>query len=128
MDDDPAAWEAGSCTASMERFFATLDTATPPGGKFMSHSLLIGAHTEQVLVGIPLEARMSRFGWKHSSANMPSLYFNRTIYVSARFALVLRVPGDTCCRFYCAPVFVYNATVCALTPASPLSSRFNLAF
>lgn len=34
-------------------------------------------------MGIPLDVRMARFGWKHTSASMPSLYLVRTIDVSA---------------------------------------------
>lgn len=83
MADDPVEWESGSLTDAMKRIFAILDINPPPGGKFTSHSLRIGAHTEQVLVGIPLEVRMARFGWENSSQSMPSLYFDRAISVLA---------------------------------------------
>ena len=32
-------------------------------GKFTSHSLRIGSHTEQMLIVVPLEVRLARFGW-----------------------------------------------------------------
>ena len=46
-----------------------------------SHSLRIGAHTEQVLLGVPLEVRKSRSGWAPNSP-MEAVYFNRSIRLS----------------------------------------------
>lgn len=47
----------------MRRSFAVVGVTPPADGKFMSHALRIGAHTEHALIGIPQEARMDRFGW-----------------------------------------------------------------
>jgi hypothetical protein len=55
----------------------------PSHGKYTSHSLRIGAHTEQVLLGIPLPVRLARFGWAAGSDEMASLYFDRTLKTSA---------------------------------------------
>lgn len=46
-----------------------------------SHSLRIGAHTEQVLLGIPLEVRKARFGWSARSP-MESVYLDRDLSTS----------------------------------------------
>lgn len=46
-----------------------------------SHSLRIGAHTEQVLLGVPLEVRKARFGWAPKSP-MEAVYFDRSIPMS----------------------------------------------
>lgn len=83
LSGESEVWEPQSLTAAMTRVFTLLQVSPPPNGKFTSHSLRIGAHTEQVLLGIPLEARMARFGWKHNSASMAALYFDRTITVTA---------------------------------------------
>lgn len=80
---DPMEWVRQDLTDAMTRIFSHLQISPPPGGKHTSYSLRIGSHTEQVLLGIPLEARMARFGWKHSSDSMPALYFDRTIQLSS---------------------------------------------
>jgi hypothetical protein len=49
---------------------------------YSSHSLRIGAHTEQVLLNIPLEVRKARFGWGPNSP-MEAVYFDRSIRLSA---------------------------------------------
>lgn len=54
---------------------ATLMVGHDPAG-LSSHSLRIGSHTEQVLLGIPLEVRKARFGWAVRSP-MGAVYFNR---------------------------------------------------
>lgn len=43
----------------------------------------IGAHTEQVLLGILLETLLARFARGPNSSGMAALYFDRTIRVSA---------------------------------------------
>lgn len=73
----------GGLTRSLQNCLEILQITAPPGGKFTSHSLRIGAHTEQVLLGIPLEVRLSRFGWGPRSDEMASTYFDRTIRVTA---------------------------------------------
>lgn len=74
---------SGGMTRSLLNCLTALDATPPPGGKYTSHSLRIGAHTEQVLLGIPLEVRLSRFGWGPRSEDMAALYFDRTIRVTA---------------------------------------------
>lgn len=72
----------------MQRVLNILRINTPPHGKFKSHSLRIGAHIEQVILGLPLEARMSRFGWGHASNSMVSIYLDRTIlFINSRYLL-----------------------------------------
>lgn len=60
MADDSITWEQQSLTADMQRVFRVLLNAPPPYGKHTSHSIKIGAHTEQVLLVIPLEAILAR--------------------------------------------------------------------
>lgn len=48
---------------ALERCLRHLSITSPPGGAYTSHSSRIGAHTEHVLLGIPLDSRLSRFGW-----------------------------------------------------------------
>lgn len=62
---------------------AMLDISPFPNGNFTSHSVRTGAHTEQFLLFIPLEARLARFGRVSDSAGIASLYFDKTIVVSA---------------------------------------------
>lgn len=69
----------GELSRAMQRVLALVGAEAPPNAKYTSHSLRIGAHTEQVLIGIPYEARLARFGWKHTSGDMAALYFDRTI-------------------------------------------------
>jgi hypothetical protein len=77
---------------SLSRCLASLGVVAPRGGKYTSHSLRVGAHTEQVLLGWPLEVRLARFGWKHSSQEMASLYFDRTIRSTAASAWFFGAP------------------------------------
>jgi site-specific recombinase XerD len=70
-------------THALQRCLDALQVAAPAGCKYSSHSLRIGAHTEQVLLGWPLEVRLARFGWRCSSHEMASLYFDRTIRSTA---------------------------------------------
>ena len=67
----------------LQNCLSEIGVTAPAGGKYTSHSLRIGSHTEQVLMGFPLEARLARFGWGPSSAEMANLYFDRTLQVSA---------------------------------------------
>lgn len=50
--------------------------------KFASHSLHIGAHTEQVQFSTPLAVRMSRIGWIEGNKEMATLYFDWTMRTS----------------------------------------------
>ena len=68
---------------ALRECLAVLNIEAPPGGKYSSHSLRLGAHTEQVLLGIPHEVRLTRFGWGPKSGEMASLYFDRNIRTSA---------------------------------------------
>lgn len=51
-----------------------------PNGKYTTHSIRIGARTEQVLLGLSLEVR---FGWGADSSSMAVLYFDRTVQLTA---------------------------------------------
>ena len=82
MDGDPEQYQKESLTRALQRCLASLELEAPQDGKYTSHSIRIGAHTEQVLLGIPLPVRMSRFGWGKSSEEMATLYFDRTIRTS----------------------------------------------
>lgn len=70
-------------TLALQRCLQAVGVKAPVGGKYTSHSLRIGAHTEQVLLGIPLEVRLARFGWGPRSAEMAATYFDRTVVSSA---------------------------------------------
>ena len=82
MDGEPDGYTKESLTRALSRCLAALKLSAPPEGKYTSHSLHIGSHTEQVLLAIPLAVRMSRFGWGKSSEEMATLYFDRTIRTS----------------------------------------------
>lgn len=81
-------------TDALARCLSLLEIQPPPGGKFTSHSLRIGAHTEQVLLGFPLEVRLARFGWAPSSGSeMAATYFDRSISLSPASFWVFGTPG-----------------------------------
>jgi hypothetical protein len=80
---EPASWQPGKLTAALGRSLQVIRAPTPRHGKFTSHSLRIGAHTEQVLLGYPLAVRLARFGWAPGSEEMASLYFDRTLKTSS---------------------------------------------
>lgn len=82
MSGEPEAYQKESLTRALSRCLDALSITPPADGKFTSHSLRIGAHTEQVLLGIPLPVRMARFGWGKNSEEMATLYFDRTIRTS----------------------------------------------
>lgn len=79
MDGETAVYQTDSMTRALQRCLEQLSIQPPPGGKFTSHSLRIGAHTEQVLLSITLPVRMALFGWGKSSDDMANLFFDRTI-------------------------------------------------
>lgn len=83
LPGEPSAWRTTMLTEALRRCLTSLDLAPPPHGKFTFHSLRIGAHTEQILLGIPLEVRLGRFGWGVRSQEMAALYFDRTIRTTA---------------------------------------------
>jgi hypothetical protein len=83
MAGEPATWQSGKLTAALYRSLQVIHAPTPRHGKFTSHSLRIGAHTEQVLLGYPLAVRLARFGWAPGSEEMASLYFDRTLKTSS---------------------------------------------
>lgn len=76
---------AGEALSSREVTTVIRNAALRLGGgdpdSLSSHSLRIGAHTEQVLLGVPLEVRKSRFGWAPNSP-MEAVYFDRSIRLS----------------------------------------------
>lgn len=83
LSGDQVQWRPGCLDASLQRVLRKLDIRAPLHYKFTSHSLRIGSHTEQVLLGIPLEVRLARFGWSSTSQEMASLYFDRTLRTTA---------------------------------------------
>ena len=83
MPGEPELQVPQSLSRCLERVCALLSITPPPHGKYSSHSLRIGAHTEQVLLGIPLEARKARFGWSPGNVEQPSTYFDRSLRTSA---------------------------------------------
>lgn len=82
----------GLLSDALSRCLQVLHITPPDGAKYTSHSLRIGAHTEQVLLGIPLEVRLARFGWSPKSNDMPSTYFDRTIKLSPASYWVFGIP------------------------------------
>lgn len=76
---EPEEYQKESLSRALKRCLQLLSIRPPPEGKFTSHSLRLGAHTEQVLLAIPLPVRMARFGWGKTSEDMATLYFDRTI-------------------------------------------------
>lgn len=76
-------WPRQGLTRAVKVVLQEVGVDPPAGGKFTSHSLRIGAHTEQLLIGLPLEVRLARFGWGPNSQEMAALYFDRTIQVTA---------------------------------------------
>lgn len=75
----PDEYQKESLSRALQRCLAALEIVPPPGEKYTSHSLRIGAHSEQVLLGTPLPIRMARFGWGKSSEDMANIYFDPTI-------------------------------------------------
>jgi hypothetical protein len=74
-------WQPGSLSNALQRNLHAVTRCPPPGTTWTSHSLRIGAHTEQTLLGlpVPVEVRKARFGWGLDSDDMTSLYFDRQI-------------------------------------------------
>lgn len=83
LPGEQVAWTSGLMTRCLRNCLNALGVSDPPFAKYSSHSLRIGAHTEQVLLGIPLEVRLSRFGWGPRSGEMAATYFDRTIQISS---------------------------------------------
>lgn len=71
----------GALNLSLYNCLFARETAAPPHGNCMSHSLRIWLHTEQILLLIPLEVRLAKFEWPRSQ-EMASLYSERTISLS----------------------------------------------
>lgn len=59
----------------LQKCLSEIEFTAPAGGKYTSHSLMIGAHTEQVLTGLPLEARLARFSWVLQARRRPISIF-----------------------------------------------------
>jgi hypothetical protein len=80
---EPPAWSSGSLTSALRRSCARLPPGLPESNThYSSHSLRIGAHTEQVLLGVPVEVRKARFGWAPASP-MEAVYFDRSMCLSS---------------------------------------------
>lgn len=75
-------WLQRSLTDALLRQLSLLGLSAPIHGNYTSHSLRIGAHTEQLLLVILLEVRLSLFSWVPRSQEMSALYFDRTIDTS----------------------------------------------
>jgi hypothetical protein len=60
-------WQPGSLSNALQRSLHAVARGPPPGTTWTSHSLLIGAHTEQTLLGLPVEVRKARFGWAQTA-------------------------------------------------------------
>lgn len=60
---EPTEWVRGSLDQALRRVLQLLHVCPPDQGSYSSHSIRIGTHTEQTLLGIPLEVRLARFGW-----------------------------------------------------------------
>jgi hypothetical protein len=82
LPEDGNDWQPGSLTSALQRSLHALTRCPPPGTTWTSHSLQIGAHTEQTLLGLPVEVRKARFGWGPDSDDMTSLYFDRQTTLS----------------------------------------------
>ena len=83
LDRESQEWMQGSLKRAVQKRLEDLAVVPPPHGKYTSHSMRIGAQTEQILVGVPLEVRIARFGWGPNNQEMAALYFDRSIQVSA---------------------------------------------
>lgn len=83
LDGESGEWVPGTLTKAIQNCLTVLNIQSPTHGKYTSHSLLIGSHTEQILVGLTLEFRMARLGWGPRSQEMASLYFDRSLTSSA---------------------------------------------
>ena len=83
LDGEGAALSVGAMTRYLHQCLSLAAAEPLPSDKFNSHSLRIGSHTEQVVLGIPMEVRLSRFDWGPRSDEMASLYFDRTVRVSS---------------------------------------------
>jgi hypothetical protein len=79
---DAPEWRPGSLSAALARALEAVSRGPPPGTSWTSHNLRIGSHTEQTLIGIPIEIREARFGWEPDSDDMTLLYFDRQISLS----------------------------------------------
>jgi hypothetical protein len=75
-------WRPRSLLAAVARALEAVSRGPPPGTSLPSHSLRIGSHTEQTLLGVPIEVRRARFGWEPDSDDMTSLYFHRQMCLS----------------------------------------------
>ena len=82
LPDEQMAWSPGAMNRALRNCLKVSGIPPPSYGIYSSHSLRIGAHTEQVLLGIPLEVRLARFGWGPNSQEMANLYFDRTIQIN----------------------------------------------
>lgn len=82
LGTDPVSSRPKTLTDALVSCLQPVEATAPPGGKYTSHSLMIGAHTEQVLLGIPLEVRLSHIGWGPRGQEMAALYIDRTITTS----------------------------------------------
>ena len=73
MSENAASWRAGPLYDALLRVLHRVIHTAPARYHYGAHSLRISAHTVQVLLGIPLEVRMARFGWGPHSEPMAKL-------------------------------------------------------
>jgi hypothetical protein len=70
-------WRSGRVRKILRRILAAVRADGPFQGKHRAHPLRIGAHTEQILLQIPV--RLAHFGWATRSDDMAPIYFDRTL-------------------------------------------------
>lgn len=83
LDNYPLKCSTGEINAAIQRVLSVLSITPPQDRKCSSHSLRIGANTDQVLLGITLEARKAQFGWGADYHVIAAFYFDRTIRKTA---------------------------------------------
>jgi hypothetical protein len=79
---DAPEWRPGNLSAALARALEAVSRAPLPVTIWTSHSLRIGSHAEQTLLGFPIGVRKARFGWGPDSDDMTSLYFDRQTCLS----------------------------------------------
>ena len=107
LDEESQEWMQGSLTRALQKCLEDLGVVPPPHGKYTSQSMRIGAHTEQILVGVPVEVSMAGYGWGPNSQEMAVLYFDRSIEVSAR---ILHASRPRNIIIHIRPNYVYSGS------------------
>lgn len=81
-------------TTVLSKCLEALEIFPPLGGKYAFHYCLIGSHTENILLGIPVEMWLERYSWWPRIHDIAAIYFNHTMKVSAAFILVFLRSSD----------------------------------